>query len=72
MWNVMAECHHIQKRTLDEAKILLVDTNAKKQCATSLTDPQRLARFASNLETELRHCGQGVEMPSKKQQCLMA
>ncbi|KAK7388124.1 hypothetical protein VNO78_22930 [Psophocarpus tetragonolobus] len=55
MWKVMAECHQTQKRTLDEAKILLVDTNARKQCATSLTDPQRLARSASNLETELRH-----------------
>ncbi|TKY54541.1 serine carboxypeptidase 2 [Spatholobus suberectus] len=55
MWKVMAECHQTQKRTLDEAKILLVDTDARKQCATSLTDPQRLARSASNLETELRH-----------------
>ncbi|RDX76202.1 Nitrate regulatory gene2 protein, partial [Mucuna pruriens] len=55
MWKVMAECHQTQKRTLDEAKILLVDTDARKQCAASLTDPQRLARSASNLETELRH-----------------
>ncbi|KAG4970136.1 hypothetical protein AAZX31_13G082500 [Glycine max] len=55
MWKVMAECHQTQKRTLDEAKILLVDTDARKQCATSLTDPQRLARSASNLENELRH-----------------
>ncbi|XP_020225639.1 nitrate regulatory gene2 protein [Cajanus cajan] len=55
MWKVMAECHQTQKRTLEEAKILLVDTDARKQCATSLTDPQRLARSASNLETELRH-----------------
>jgi len=50
----MAECHQAQQRTLDEAKILLVDTDARKQCATSLTDPQRLARSASNLETELK------------------
>ncbi|KAG4929652.1 hypothetical protein AAZX31_17G058600 [Glycine max] len=55
MWKVMAECHQTQKRTLDEAKILLVDNDARKQCATSRTDPQRLAHSASNLETELRH-----------------
>ncbi|CAJ1941779.1 unnamed protein product [Sphenostylis stenocarpa] len=55
MWKVMAECHQTQQRTLDETKILLVDTDARKHCATSLTDPQRLARSASNLETELRH-----------------
>ncbi|KAK7265233.1 hypothetical protein RJT34_32849 [Clitoria ternatea] len=55
MWKVMAECHQIQKRTLDEAKILLADTNARKQSATSTTDPQRLARAASNLEIALRN-----------------
>ncbi|KAK7347753.1 hypothetical protein VNO80_22292 [Phaseolus coccineus] len=55
MWKVMAECHQAQQRTLDEAKILLVDSDSRKQCATSLCDPQRLARSTSNLETELRH-----------------
>ncbi|WVZ12016.1 hypothetical protein V8G54_016546, partial [Vigna mungo] len=55
MWKVMAECHQAQQRTLDEAKILLVDTDARKQCAKSLTDQQRLARSVSSLETELRH-----------------
>ncbi|KAL2338671.1 hypothetical protein Fmac_013117 [Flemingia macrophylla] len=55
MWKVMAECHQTQKRTLDDAKILLIDTDARKQCATSLTDPQRLARSASNLKTELKN-----------------
>ncbi|XP_027368759.1 nitrate regulatory gene2 protein-like [Abrus precatorius] len=55
MWKVMAECHETQKRTLDEAKILLAYTDARKQCARSITDPQRLARSSSNLETELRN-----------------
>ncbi|KAI4344441.1 hypothetical protein L6164_011670 [Bauhinia variegata] len=59
MWKVMAECHQIQKRTLDEAKILLAGTasnsDTRKQSSMSITDPQRLARSASNLETELRN-----------------
>ncbi|KAK4265520.1 hypothetical protein QN277_026566 [Acacia crassicarpa] len=59
MWQVMAESHRTQKRTLDEAKILLAGTpsksNHRKQTSMSITDPQRLARSASNLETELRN-----------------
>ncbi|KAI6680892.1 hypothetical protein NL676_034773 [Syzygium grande] len=59
MWNVMAECHQLQKRTLDEAKILLAGTpsklEAKKRSYMSMTDPNRLAHSASNLETELRN-----------------
>ncbi|KAF8035192.1 hypothetical protein BT93_C1279 [Corymbia citriodora subsp. variegata] len=59
MWNVMAECHQLQKRTLDEAKILLAGTpsklEAKKRSYVSMTDPNRLARSASNLENELRN-----------------
>ncbi|OIV99779.1 hypothetical protein TanjilG_26117 [Lupinus angustifolius] len=59
MWKVMAECHQTQKTTLDEAKILLAGTtskvNIRKQSAMSITDPHRLARSASNLETELRN-----------------
>lgn len=55
MWKVMAECHQIQKQTLDEAKILLASADARKQSAMSITDPHRLARSASNLETELRN-----------------
>lgn len=55
----MAECHQTQKRTLDEAKILLAGTppksNRRKQSSISITDPHRLARSASNLETELRN-----------------
>lgn len=59
MWKVMAECHQTQKRTLDEAKILLAGTpsksRARKQSSISMTDPNRLARSASNLEFELRN-----------------
>ncbi|KAK4760170.1 hypothetical protein SAY87_023301 [Trapa incisa] len=59
MWKVMAECHRTQKRTLDEAKILLAGTpsklEARRQSHISITDPERLARSASNLEAELRN-----------------
>ncbi|KAK0572446.1 hypothetical protein LWI29_031561 [Acer saccharum] len=59
MWKVMAECHQSQKRTLDEAKLLLAGTpsklHAKRHASISVTDPQRLARSAINLETELRN-----------------
>ncbi|OWM86968.1 protein ROLLING AND ERECT LEAF 2-like [Punica granatum] len=59
MWKVMAECHCSQKRTLDEAKILLAGTpsklEARRRSHISITDPQRLARSASNLEAELRN-----------------
>ncbi|KAK7329757.1 hypothetical protein VNO77_23936 [Canavalia gladiata] len=55
MWTVMAECYQTQKQTLEEAKILLAGTDARKQCATSITDRQRFAHSASNLETELRN-----------------
>ncbi|KAL2228892.1 uncharacterized protein LOC105161647 [Sesamum indicum] len=60
MWKVMAECHQMQKRTLDEAKILLAGTpsklsGTKKYTIMSPSEPHRLARSASNLETELRN-----------------
>lgn len=59
MWKVMAECHQTQKRTLDEAKVLLAGTpsksHARKHSSMSMTDPNRLARSASNLEFELRN-----------------
>ncbi|GFP89184.1 hypothetical protein PHJA_001062100 [Phtheirospermum japonicum] len=57
----MAECHQIQKRTLDEAKILLAGTPSKLSGTTkrytimSPSEPHRLARSAANLETELRN-----------------
>lgn len=60
MWKVMAECHQTQKRTLDEAKLLLAGTpsklDAKRQYSSmSVTEPHRLARSAANLESELRN-----------------
>lgn len=59
MWKVMAECHQSQKRTLDEAKLLLAGMpsklDAKKHSSMSITEPQRVARSAANLETELRN-----------------
>ncbi|KAK6941177.1 protein of unknown function DUF630 [Dillenia turbinata] len=60
MWKVMAECHQSQKRTLDEAKILLAGTPSKlaedkKHTIMSSTETHRLARSATNLETELRN-----------------
>jgi hypothetical protein len=59
MWKVMAECHQSQKRTLDEAKLLLAGMPsklyAKKHSSMSITEPQRVARSAANLETELRN-----------------
>lgn len=59
MWKVMAECHQTQKRTLDEAKLLLAGTpsklHAKRHSSMSVTDPHRLARSAANLESELRN-----------------
>ncbi|XP_022755454.1 nitrate regulatory gene2 protein-like [Durio zibethinus] len=59
MWKVMAECHQAQKRTLDEAKLLLAGApsklEAKRQSSISAAEPHRLARAAANLETELRN-----------------
>ncbi|GKV00415.1 hypothetical protein SLEP1_g13103 [Rubroshorea leprosula] len=60
MWKVMAECHQTQKRTLDEAKLLLAGTTssklqARRRSSISVSDPQRLARSAANLESELRN-----------------
>ncbi|KAH7544702.1 hypothetical protein FEM48_Zijuj01G0013700 [Ziziphus jujuba var. spinosa] len=60
MWKVMAECHQTQKRTLDEAKLLLAGTPSKldakrRHSSMSVTDPHRLAHSAANLESELRN-----------------
>lgn len=53
----MAECHQIQKRTLDEAKRLLAATTLKKRQQSSLPEinTQRLARSALNLVVQLRN-----------------
>ncbi|CAN6985616.1 hypothetical protein IGI04_000701 [Brassica rapa subsp. trilocularis] len=57
MWKVMAECHQLQKRTLDEAKRLLAATNLKKRQQSSLPEinTQRLARSALNLVAQLQN-----------------
>ncbi|CAH9144973.1 unnamed protein product [Cuscuta epithymum] len=61
MWKVMAECHHIQKRTLDDAKLLLASTpssahsQTKKYTIMSQSEPHQLAHSAANLEMELRN-----------------
>ncbi|KAM7266794.1 hypothetical protein ACFE04_008960 [Oxalis oulophora] len=61
MWKTMAECHRTQKRTLDEAKLLLAGTPSKlearrhHQSSISATDPHKLERSAANLEIELRN-----------------
>ncbi|KAF7152115.1 hypothetical protein RHSIM_Rhsim01G0120300 [Rhododendron simsii] len=62
MWKVMAECHQCQKRTLDEAKLLLAGTPSKvsrmKNNHTIIPpsrDPHRLARSAANLEIQLQN-----------------
>ncbi|GFY80512.1 DUF630 family protein [Actinidia rufa] len=60
MWKVMAECHQLQKRTLDEAKLLLAGAPSKlsgfkKHTIMSPSDQHQLARSAAKLETELRN-----------------
>lgn len=59
MWKVMADCHQAQKRTLDEAKLLLAGApsklEAKRLSSISAAEPHRLARSAANLEAELRN-----------------
>uniref|UniRef100_A0A1D1YUP0 Protein GAL3 n=1 Tax=Anthurium amnicola TaxID=1678845 RepID=A0A1D1YUP0_9ARAE len=51
MWRTMADCHHIQKRTIDEAKHLLATTPKLLVAPT----PASLSRTAARLEAELRH-----------------
>ncbi|XP_057500723.1 LOW QUALITY PROTEIN: nitrate regulatory gene2 protein-like [Actinidia eriantha] len=60
MWKVMAECHQLQKRTLDEAKLLLAGTPSKlsgfkKHTIMSPSEPHQLAHSAAKLENELRN-----------------
>ncbi|XAR63732.1 hypothetical protein NMG60_11023774 [Bertholletia excelsa] len=60
MWKVMAESHQVQKRALDEAKLLLAGTpskisGTKKHTILSPSEPHQLARSAANLEAELRN-----------------
>ncbi|TYI48512.1 hypothetical protein E1A91_D13G254000v1 [Gossypium mustelinum] len=50
MWKVMAECHQAQKRTLDEAKLLLAGAPSKLEAKR-----QSSISAAANLEAELRN-----------------
>ncbi|KAG1326854.1 nitrate regulatory gene2 protein [Cocos nucifera] len=53
MWRAMAECHRIQKRTIDEAKLLLFSSSTAAVPAGP--PPPRLSRSAARLEAELRN-----------------
>ncbi|CAH8306972.1 unnamed protein product [Eruca vesicaria subsp. sativa] len=63
MWQVMAESHEIQKRTLDEAKMLLAGTPVSKRQKKRQHPPvmpetinsQRLPQSALNLEAQIRN-----------------
>ncbi|XP_073272282.1 uncharacterized protein [Primulina huaijiensis] len=60
MWEVMAECHQLQKRTIDEAKILLARTPSKparneKYTIMPPSEWHNLHQSAANLEEELRN-----------------
>ncbi|XP_028547629.1 nitrate regulatory gene2 protein isoform X1 [Dendrobium catenatum] len=52
MWKTMADCHLIQKRTIDEAKLLLFSNNATAAAAAT---PPKPPRPAANLAAELRN-----------------
>ncbi|MQM03603.1 hypothetical protein Taro_036393 [Colocasia esculenta] len=51
MWRTMADCHHVQKRTIDEAKLLLATTPK----LLGGPGPAGHSRPAARLEAELRH-----------------
>ncbi|KAL3830121.1 hypothetical protein ACJIZ3_018923 [Penstemon smallii] len=57
MWNAMAECHQFQKRTLDEAKILLARTTSSKHSSTnkntivSPSEPHKLVTELKNWQS---------------------
>lgn len=56
MWRAMAECHRLQKRMIDEAKLIMVTSSAT---AAKPWEAARAARSAAALEAELhnwRYC----------------
>ncbi|XP_023545667.1 nitrate regulatory gene2 protein-like [Cucurbita pepo subsp. pepo] len=59
MWKVMAKCHQLQKRALDEAKLLLAGipskSDSRKLSSAPVIEPTWLARASANLEIELRN-----------------
>nr|CAD1832026.1 unnamed protein product [Ananas comosus var. bracteatus] len=54
MWRAMAESHRIQRRTLDEAKLLLLSSFAAAREAAPPPPPRRTHRAAAVLAAELR------------------
>lgn len=63
MWKAMAECHRIQKRMIDEAKLLLFSSSATAAASSatlnvariSESSPQKPSRYAASLMFELRN-----------------
>ncbi|XP_038984406.1 protein ALTERED PHOSPHATE STARVATION RESPONSE 1 isoform X2 [Phoenix dactylifera] len=53
MWTAVAECHRIQKRTIDEAKLLLFSSSPAAVPAGA--PPPRASRSAARLEAEIRN-----------------
>ena len=55
----MAKCHQLQKRALDEAKLLLAGipskSDSRKLSSAPVIEPTWLARASANLEIELRN-----------------
>ncbi|KAG6508263.1 hypothetical protein ZIOFF_033637 [Zingiber officinale] len=54
MWRTTADCHRIQKRTIDEAKLLILSAGKVLDEAV-IPPPPRQARSAAALEAELRN-----------------
>ncbi|XP_029122152.1 protein ROLLING AND ERECT LEAF 2 [Elaeis guineensis] len=55
MWRTMADCHRIQKRTLDEAKLLLLSSYSAAAAAAKPSEAVRAVRSAAAVEAELRN-----------------
>ncbi|XP_008798140.2 protein ROLLING AND ERECT LEAF 2 [Phoenix dactylifera] len=53
MWGTMAECHRIQKRLIDEAKLIMVSSSSS--AAAKPSEAARAARSAAALEAELQN-----------------
>ncbi|XP_074578443.1 nitrate regulatory gene2 protein-like [Curcuma longa] len=67
MWRTMAECHRIQKRTIDEAKLLLFSPSAAAGVpARVLPGP---SRSAASLEAELRNWASRLSAWVQTQRC---
>ncbi|CAL9194969.1 unnamed protein product [Musa hybrid cultivar] len=67
MWRTMAECHRIQKHTIDEAKLLLFSPSVAAVSAG--IPPPRPSRFAAALEAELRNWASCLATWIEAQRC---